>query len=172
MSTGLSVGTLKQMTGYCTHAFLLRGKTLEQLEDLLGYRRGRLVTGATILFLKQLPGPDDFQFAGYSYFSDGAVTGHKLNPADRDPYRMESLLKSEHGWSETQIRTHKQKMIGTKIVVSGPERLAKLIPVTAHSPGEEYPPGQGVFQVKITRALPFEVKSIVPPNQKWLGDYV
>jgi hypothetical protein len=115
MPTVLTSGTVHQMTGFCAHAFLLRGKSLDDLEDLLDYRRGRLARGATILFLEKLPPPDDIQLAGYTYFSEGAVQGHKLAPADRDPYRTESLLKSELGWSDVQLRAHKQKMIGTKI---------------------------------------------------------
>ena len=171
MPAALTLGTLHQLTGFCTHAFLLRGKSLDDLEDLLGYRRGRLASGATILFLEKLPAPDDIQLAGYTYFSDGAVQGHKLAPAERDPYRMESLLKSELGWSDAQLRAHKQKLIGTKMVISGHERLAKLVPATGHSPGEEYPPGKGIFQVKVIRPLPFRVKANIPPGQKWLGDY-
>jgi hypothetical protein len=171
MATGLGLNTVHDMTGFCTHAFLLRGKPLTELEDLLGYRRGRLAAGATILFLQALPTPDHFQLAGYTYFSDGAVQGHKRPPADRDPYRMESLLKAELGWSDVQLRAHKQKMIGTKLVISGHERLAKVIPVTPSAPGEEYPPGKGVFQVKIVRPLPFRVKANIAPGQSWLGDY-
>lgn len=170
--TVLNPGTLHQTTGFCTHAFLLRGKSLNDLEDLLGYRRGRLAGGATVLFLEKLPTPDDIQLAGYTYFSDGAVQGHKLSPVDRDPYRMESLLRSELGWSDAQLRAHKQKMIGTKIVIAGHERLAKLAPATGHSPGEEYPPGKGIFQVKVVRLLPFRVKDTIAPGHKWLGDYL
>jgi hypothetical protein len=95
--TALALGMSKAMTGYCTHAFLLRGKSLTELETLLGYGRGRLANGATILFLERLPGPDDLQLAGYTYFSDGTVQGHKLEAADRDPYRMEICSKRSMG---------------------------------------------------------------------------
>ena len=106
MSSSFTVGQTQFLTGFCTHAFLLRGKSLSDLEGMLGYRPGRLASGATVLFLEQLPGPDDFQLAGYTYFSDGALQGHKLDPKDRDQNRMEALLKSEHGMSDdhTPIR--------------------------------------------------------------------
>jgi hypothetical protein len=92
MAAGLAVRTAHPMTtGCCTHALLLRGKSLTELEDVLGYQRGRLAAGATILFLEALPTADCFQLAGYTYFSDGAVQGHKRPPADREPYRMECL---------------------------------------------------------------------------------
>ena len=162
---------MPNMTGYCTHAFLLRGKSLNELEDLVGFRRGRLAGGATIYFLEALPVPDDIQLAGYTYFSDGAVQGHKLAPADRDPFRMESLLRTEMGWTDAQIRAYKQRMIGTKIVISGHERLAKLDPVTPHSASEEYPPGKGIFQVRVVRPLSFKLKANIAPGARWLGDY-
>jgi hypothetical protein len=168
----MAIGTVQQRTGFCTHAFLLRGKPLSELEDLLGYSRGRLAAGATILFLERLPSAQDIQLAGYTYFSDAAVQGRKHSPADREPYRMESLLRAELGWSDAQLAAHKQKMIGTKIVIAGHERLAKLVPQTSHTPGDEYPPGKGIFQVKIVRPLPFRVKADIAPGQKWLGDYI
>lgn len=169
MHSGLSIGTV-EMTGYCTKAAFLRGKTLPELERLIGYGDGRLAGGATIFFLRQLPAPDDFQLAGYNYFSDGAVRGHKLTPAGRDPYRMENLLRKE-GWSDADIRAYKQKMIGTSMVIDGPDRLAKLVPVITERPGEDYPPGPGIFQVRIIRLLHFQVKAHILPGQKWLGDY-
>lgn len=172
MLTPATPGSVHNTMGFCTHAFLLRGKSLLELESLLGYRRGRLASVATILFLEKLPSPEDIVLAGYTYFSDGAVQGHKFAPTERDPHRMESLLKSEHGWSDAQLRLFKQKMIGTKIVISGYERLAKVAPAIPASPDEEYPPGQSIFQLKVVRPLPFRVKAIVGPNQKWLGDYL
>jgi hypothetical protein len=141
------------------------------LDGLLGYRSGRLASGAMILFLEQLPEPDDFQLAGYTYFSGGAVEGHKLGPNERDGSRMEDLLSSEHGWTDVQIRKYKQGMIGNKIVISGAERLAKLIPCTPHGHLEDYPPGSGVFQLNITKRLLFRVKANISPGETWVGDF-
>ena len=95
-----------------------------------------------------------------------------MKPEERGPYRMESLLKSEHGWSDSDIRKQKEGMLRTKIVIRGYERLAKLCPVTAHTEGEQYPPGNGVFQVKITRALPFKIKAKIGAGEEWRGDYL
>ena len=171
MPIGLPTGSVHLMTGYCTHAFLLRAKTGAELEAMLGYRRGRLAKGFSILFLETLPDPDGFQLAGYTYFSDGARGGHRLTKEDREPVRMESLLKSEHGWSDAEIRAKKRGMVGTKIKITGHERLAKVIPASDHVAGEEYPPGLGVFQVKIVRPLRFRVKANVAAGACWFGDY-
>jgi hypothetical protein len=172
MAPGLAAGKVHRMRGFCTHAFLLRGKPLSELEKLLGYRAGRLAAGARVLFLEDLPTVDDFQLAGYTYFSDGALRGHKVPSANRDPYRMESLLKTEQGWSDLQLRAYKQKMIGTKLVISGHERLAKIDPLTPPTADEQYPPGEGIFQVKIVRPLRFREKDTVSPGQTWRGNYI
>src|SRR4029077_15347687 len=119
-----------------------------------------------------LPNPDDLELAGYTYFSDGAIQGHKVTPEDRAPLRMEALLKSEDGWSDAQIRLRKQKMIGSKIVIAGPDRLAKLVPNTPEALHEEYPPVTGFFQVRIRRRLLFRVQADIAPDTRWLGDYL
>jgi len=154
MDNESSVGDMVWTLGYCTQAWFLRGKSLGQLEDMLGFTKGRLDNGATILFLQRLPGPEDFQLAGYTYFSDGTQGGHKLKLEERGPYRMESLLKSEHGWSDSDIRRQKEGMLRTKIVIRGYERLAKLCPVTAHTEGEQYPPGMVCFKLRYSRLRP------------------
>ena len=163
--------TILQTTGFCTQAFLLRGQSLPELEDRLGFRRDRLASGAMILFLEKLPLPEDFELAGYTNFSDGAVRGDKIPAAERAPYRAEALLKSEDKWTDEKLHAFKQGMIGHKIAINGPERLAKLVPVLKHSDSETYPAGSGIFQVKIVRPLPFRVKANIAPGQKWLGDF-
>ncbi|MBA3974876.1 MAG: hypothetical protein C0504_11745 [Candidatus Solibacter sp.] len=165
------IGSTVFRKGFCTHALHLRGKTLRELAELLGYEQSRLAAGASVLFLQSVPGPHDFQLSGYTHFSDGAVQGHLLKPAERAPFQMEALLKTEQGWSDADLLKHKQKMIGGKITISGPERLAKLEPFTGYSPGELFPPGKGVFQVRLIREMRFIVKAQILPGQKWEGDY-
>jgi hypothetical protein len=57
------------------------------------------------------------------------------------------------------------------LVVEGRERLAKLVPVIPHTDEEEYPPGSGIFQVKLIRKLEFQVKAVLRPGEKWEGDF-
>ena len=171
MEPELKVGSMVKERGFCTHAFLLRGRPPELLETLLGFRTGRLSEGAVILFLEEPPSVDDFELAGFTYFSDGAVQGHSLDDAARDPYRMESLLRTQHGWSEYDIREYKRRMIGRKLVIQGPDRLAKLVPAIPHTKEEEYPPGSGIFQVKIVRPLQFRVEAVLRPGEKWKGGF-
>ena len=166
MPGAATIGSTVFRKGFCTHALHLRGKTLSELAELLGYEQTRLAAGASVLFLQSVPGPRDFQLSGYSYFSDGAVQGHLRKPADRAPFQMETLLKTEHGWSDADLLKYKQRMIGGKITISGPERLAKLEPFTGHSAGEFFPPGKGVFQVRLIRELRFIVKAQILPGQK------
>jgi hypothetical protein len=149
------------MKGFCTKAFLLAGKPLNVLEEQLGYRPGRLAAGATIYFLETLPTADQIQLAGYTYFSGGEFRGQK----------MESLLETEDHMSKAAIYSLKQKMIGTTIVVTGSDRLAKLVPTSPHSPGEEYPSGAGIFQVVLSRELPFRMKASISPGGVWRADF-
>jgi hypothetical protein len=171
MNTALKVGEVKFAKGFCTHAVVLRGRYLGELETLLGYRNGRLAAGATVLFLDCLLTPEDFRLGGYNYFSDGTLRGHKLPPESRDPYRMEALLKREHRWSDEQIKGFKRNMIGRSLVLKDSQRVAKLIPATPHMGPEEYPPGEGIFQIELIRLVRFRVKATIAPGQKWLGDY-
>lgn len=171
MIPGLAPNSLHQMTGFCTEAFHLCGKPLEKLEQLLGYRQGRLSAGATILFLETLPGPHDFLVSSYTYLSDGKVEGQTLSDEERDPYRIEPMLTSEMGWSHDDLRTYKQKMIGTKIVVASHLRLAKVVPSTPYSEVEQDAPSNRIFQVRLVRPLRFRVKATIAPGQTWPGDF-
>lgn len=171
MPGAATIGSTAFRRGFCTHALHLRGKTLRELAELLGYEHQRLAAGANVLFLQSAPGPHDFQLSGYTHFSDGAVQGHLRHPAGRAPFQMEALLKTEHGWSDAQILDYKKRMIGSKITIVGPQRLAKLEPFTGYSAGEVFPPGKGVFQVRLIRELRFCVKAHILPGQKWEGDY-
>jgi hypothetical protein len=171
MASQYSIGERHWSKGFCTNALVLRGKSLRDLETLLGFRSGRLDAGASVSFLQRMPTPDEFRLAGYTYFSHGAVAGHRLKPAERDSARMEELLKKEKGWSAKDVQKFKAGMIGRSIVIFGPERIAKLTPVTPHTESEEYPPGRGVFQIELVSPLPFVVKGIIGHGGKWLGDY-
>jgi len=62
-------------------------------------------------------------------------------------------------------------MIGRLIVLDGPQRIAKLTPITPHTDVEAYPPGTGVFQIQLLVPLPFRLPAIIGPGQKWLGGY-
>lgn len=70
---------------------MLRGRTPEVLELLLGFRKDRLAEGAAILFLENLPGVEDFQLAAIPHTDEEEYPPgsgifkvkliHKLEPA-------------------------------------------------------------------------------------------
>jgi hypothetical protein len=170
MQTSPKIGEVRFLKGFCTNALNLHGHPLQILERNLGFGSGRLAAGASVFFLDQLLTPEDFRLGGYTYYSSGALRGHKLRPEDVDANRMEALLKREHGWSDQQLRDYKQKMIGRTICLNGHQRIAKLVPA---APGIDYPPGAGVFQIEVIRkeGVRFRLKATISAGQTWLGDY-
>lgn len=118
--------------GFFTLEHWLRGQTLEEIADRLGFQRVRLSGGAAVYRLTNLPGVDDFEFAGYTHWSGGHPK--TASPTTIDPAAVRRVTSTTRAsWSLT-----------------GPSRLVKLVPMTPHSQGAEYPTGQGVHQWRIT----------------------
>src|SRR3954463_10470699 len=96
-------------------------------------RRARSVWAAKAsLFLQQMPTPNDFEFMGYSHMSGGVAQGH-LRPGPT---------------AEQQLKTGKFDVFGMKrrtilqtFRLSGPDRLAKVVPIADQSGAMPYPPG-------------------------------
>jgi len=55
--------------------------------------------------------------------------------------------------------------------LSGPDRLAKVLPVAGESGTMAYPPGSGVPQWKLIQPLTFRVVGLVAPGAIYTGDY-
>ena len=118
------------VTGFITKYGYLGGRTLGQIERLLGFHPGRLARGAVFARLDRLPTINEVETAGYSQ-----VAGHRHRPpADLDLRGLRRLAMSE--WS-----------------MSGPGRLIKVLPETRHDPAipndVQYPPGLGIPQWKL-----------------------
>ena len=50
------------------------GRTLQELENILGFHKGRLSEGIVVVALLQIPSKTQFELLGYTQ-----VTGHKIN---------------------------------------------------------------------------------------------
>lgn len=151
--------------GFFTKAFWLRMQTSAELERRLGYRTGRMNDGWYLLFLLQMPTPDQFEFRGYSYLSGGVAQGHLANPPDRR--NVEQQMRDE-GKNLPQI---KQRIIQDVFRLDGPERLAKVIPKRDPFGADDYPAGSGIAQWKLTTPLPFKVVDFFAPGQTYTGFY-
>ena len=150
------------MTGFFTKAWFMRQQPPAELERRLGFAQGRLARGWWLLFLEQMPTPNDFEFMGYTHMSGGVVQGH-LRPGPT----AEQELKS----SKFDVFGMKRRTILQTFRLSGPDRLAKLLPVGDASGAIPYPPGSGFPQWKLIQPLKFRVWGLVGPGQMYSGDY-
>jgi hypothetical protein len=152
----MAIGQSSDVYGFITQEKFLRGKSLSELEDLLGFQKGRLADGAIILALKQLPAAEQFDFGGYTQVAD-----HHF----KEQFGNSSLTKKAQGETESDHKARigkvKNTIIKTVWAETGPERLIKVKAVTPHNNNiqsdEQYPPGQGIPQWKLTAGIPARV---------------
>jgi hypothetical protein len=109
-----------------------------------------------------MPTPNDFEFMGYSYMSGGASQGH-LRPG---PTAEQELKAGKY-----DVFGLKRRTILQTFRLSGPDRLAKVVPIGGESGAMPYPPGSGFPQWKLIQPLPFRVSGSIGPGQIYSGDY-
>jgi hypothetical protein len=164
MSDRLFLNDRIRMAGFVTKAAFLRGLGAEEIERRLGYAHGRLASGYWLLFLEQTPSPDEFEFMGYSQMSGGAPQGH-LNPLGGQT--AEQSLRAG-GFDLLRL---KQKVIRETFRISGPQRLAKVLPIDPARGPTPYPPGSGVPQWRLLEpGLPFRVAQQIQAGRIYSGD--
>ncbi len=137
--------------GCITQEKYIKGKSLSELERILGFHTGRLRNGIVVAALQQTPTRDQFDLLGYTQ-----VAGHKINGDTFEGLEIDKL---------------KELVIKTVFSNSDVERLVKVLPNTPHSNvmdnDSQYPPGQGVPQWKLTQPLNAQVVAIVTEGQKY-----
>jgi hypothetical protein len=146
------IGQTTHVYGYVTQLKYVQGKSLADLENLLGFQTGRLAQGAVILALKQLPAPEQFTFGGYTQVAD-----HHF----KEQYGDNSILKQPQGENDRDYRARilkiKTNIIKTVWAETGPERLVKVKAITPHNNNiqldDQYPPGQGIPQWKLLAGI-------------------
>jgi hypothetical protein len=164
MTPVLRLNGVYRMKGFFTKALYLRSQPAREVEVRLGYAAGRLAAGWWLLFLEQLPAPDEFEFRGYSQMSGGIPQGH-LDPGGRN---AEQRLRDDG----VNVPRLKQNMAVNGFRVSGPERLAKVLPLVPAAGPMPYPPGSGIPQWELVkRDLPFRAAALIKPGETYLGDY-
>lgn len=141
-----------RVKGCVTQEKYLKGRTIQEIEKILGFQAGRLTAGATIAALQQVPETDQFELAGYTQ-----VATHRF---DKD----KALAKLEENKLKQMLRTN-------VFAVNGPGRLVKVIPVTPHDTlldeNIQYPPGLGVPQWKLTTLVWAKVVAKIKANEKY-----
>lgn len=136
------VGQNITVRGFVTKQKYLAGRSLLELESLLGFHAGRLANGATFAALDRSPQAQEFETRGYSQVAD-----HRhATPAGLDMATIKRLAMA--AWAP-----------------SGPDCLIKVMAVTAHDAGmkddDQYPPGKGVPQWKLVAPIPATVIAVL-----------
>jgi hypothetical protein len=62
----MKVGDLISVSGFITKEKFIAGRTLAEVEKILGFHAGRLSQGMAMAVLTELPGMQQFELAAYS----------------------------------------------------------------------------------------------------------
>lgn len=130
----MTLHEILKIKGCITQEHYIKGKTVSEMERILGFEKGRFQNGITVLALIQMPEAHQFDLLGYSQ-----VAGHKFNNAS---------LKG------MDVKKLKEMVVKEAFTLAGVKRLVKVIPNTPHNHlvdnDIQYPPGLGVPQWKLT----------------------
>ena len=141
-----------QVSGCITQEKYIKGKTLLEIERILGFHNGRLNTGIIVAALLQIPSNDQFDLLGYTQVAEHRFNSNSLKALD--VIKLKDLVRKD------------------VFTLNGINRLVKVIPQTGHqmsmSDDDQYPPGQGVPQWKLKDKIPARVIAIVLPGHKYL----
>src|SRR4051794_12762648 len=116
----------KPLIGFLTQLdWVIRSKT-EQIEDNLGYHRGRLSHGFYLLLLKEAIRAEDFEFGGIAMFA-GGKTGLPSNDPDVEKKRpkISDVMRLEYGRDHYN---YMRRQNAKSYLLEGEERLVKVAP--------------------------------------------
>ena len=140
------------VSGCITQEKFIKGRTLPELERLLGFHAGRLGEGIVVAALLKVPEISQFELLGYTQ-----VAEHKVGPDTLNGLDVNKLKKMVHENTFTTVSTN---------------RLVKIKANTPHSEymnnDEQYPPGEGVPQWKLTSKVDAEVIAIVNEGERYI----
>jgi hypothetical protein len=164
----MSAGVLPIITlrGFFTSQGWLRGKTLSEIELLIGYRPGRLSAGASVYAFTRVPENWEFEVSGYTNVPGGQAIDHKWVAADRDAaaYYAKTGMRS----SETVLKDNAR----ASMMCSGPNRLIKVYPLL-EDPSDTFPPGRGIPQWRVSEiaaergTLHGELLLVLKPGERY-----
>lgn len=150
-----------QEAGFVTQDKYLRGRTLWEIEKILGFHRGRCEKGLYIARVIQLPSPHQFELKGYTLIPD-----HQ----QKDGYPGASASGAAPDFDQAKLK----RMAYDLWTTQGPPQLIKAIPAIPHSANLDddfqYPSGWGVPQWKLTSRVNMEVIAFINryPNGRYM----
>jgi hypothetical protein len=124
-----------EQKGCFTQDKFIAGRSLREIEKILGFKEGRLSRGGYVYALTRLPAKGEFKVAGYTN-----VSLHRFQmPSGLDPKVLERNAMEQ--WKLT-----------------GRDRLVKVVPVIEHDKSlgddEQYPHAYGAPQWVVLKYLP------------------
>lgn len=123
----MHIGDIVWVSGCFTQEKFIVGRTLAEIERILGFHARRLSAGIAVVALLDLPGIQQFDLAAYS----NVATHRMVMPEGLNLEKLKSNAKA--AWTTT-----------------GFERVVKVLPATRHdplmNPDMQYPPGRGAPQ--------------------------
>ncbi len=136
----------EKIKGCITKEICLSGRTLSEIERILGFHKGRLAKGMVVLALTRKPKANEFEFGGYTQVASHHFEENYGGVALDESKAKENIIKNV-------FKTH------------GPNRLVKVLPNIRHdlamSDDHQYPPGLGVPQWNLTKEIEMKVVGIV-----------
>lgn len=125
---------------------------MPELESILGFHKDRLKAGVVIAALMQSPATNQFELLAYTQ-----VAGHKIN---------------DDSFKSLDVNKLKEMVRKETFTTVGVNRLVKVMPNTPHAEhmenDEQYPPGLGVPQWKLTSKINAEVVAIIKAGERYL----
>ena len=147
----MNIGDILAVSGCYTKEKFIAGRTLQEIEPILGFHAGRLAQGMAVVALMRLPELAEFDLAAYS----NVATHRYVTPTGLNLEKLKAEALAS--W-----RTE------------GFERVVKVLSALRHDKEMEldiqYPPGQGAPQWNLKVPLMGRVVGIV--NQYPDGRYV
>ena len=145
----MNISEMIQIKGCITQEHYIKGRSLAELERILGFQTGRLDKGIVVAVLTQLPAAHQFELLGYSQ-----VAQHKHSP---------DAVKG------LDVKKLKEIVLKEAFTLFGYKRLVKVMANQSHNNqldnDAQYPPGQGVPQWKLTSPVDAKVVAIVLPGK-------
>lgn len=140
----MHINEIIQVKGCITQERYIKGKSLPELESILGFQKGRLDKGMVVAALIQLPSVKQFELLGYSQ-----VASHKFGNDATKGLDVDKL---------------KEMVMKDTFTLTGFKRLVKVMANTTHNDqldnDLQYPSGLGVPQWKLTGRLLARVVAI------------
>jgi hypothetical protein len=146
------LGTPAMASGCLTRLIDIVNRAPTELEDLVGFHRGRLANGFYLLLLKQPLAPMDFEFYGYTYMSGGKIG----LPSNSARPKVDDLVRSTLHNAGPRVAPDVYEQFARAIRLNGQERYVKIVPVIGHDDAmpmaDQYPASKkGITQLNLKK---------------------